>query len=149
MLPVVFVSCDDDDDDLPNVDFNVEFSNAVQDGGVVYVVRGQTLTIDGITVSNNETGKGALITAASYYWDSYPLGTSVIAPFSFDIVTTEQTPLGLHDLSIECPLYAQDKSAAMAMIMFNVQVVASEDEVPDVPATPDATHIQGSARVTQ
>lgn len=148
MLPLVFTACDDDDD-LPNVNFDVEFSNAVQDGGVVYVVRGQTLTIDGITVTNNESGKGAMITAASYFWDSYPLGTSVIAPYGFNINTTEQTPLGRHDLTIECPLYAEDKASSMVMIMFDVCVVADEADLPDVSTTPDATHVKGSAKVTQ
>ena len=63
---LALVSCHDDDNDIPNVDFNLSFENAVEVDGSLYVVQGETMKITGIDVQNNEADKGALITAATY-----------------------------------------------------------------------------------
>ncbi len=128
------VSCSDDDD-LPNVDFNITFENAVEHDGALYVVQGETFEITGITVVNKEEGKGALITSASYYWNGYFQGTNPVSPFAFALDTAEGVPVGKHALDISCPLYAVDKSPAVAVVYFPVYVVASADEIPDE-ATP-------------
>lgn len=127
---IVFNSCSDDDD-LPDVDFKLEVTDGVSVDGVLYVVRGESLVIDGITVVNNEKNKTAIITAATYYWDAFRLGTSAVAPYGFTISTTEQTPLGHHELAIECPVYAVDKSPAVANLFYNVEVVADEADIPE------------------
>lgn len=147
LLPLTFVSCSDDDD-LPNVNFDVTFDGAVQDGGTLYVVRGQAFEITGITVTNNEAGKGALISAANYYWDGFLLGTSMASPYGYIINIGNDVPLGTHDLTITCPLFAEDKTSSLAMMQFDVVVVESEDQLPDVATTPDLNHLRGTAKVT-
>jgi hypothetical protein len=130
-LPLVFfaTSCDDDDD-LPNVEMSVAFSNCKIVDDVVFVVQGDTLTIDSVTVTNLEKGKAAAITSATYYWDAVRLGTAVVSPFRFQIATSESTPLGEHLLQIETPVLAVDKAAAVGMMNYTVMVVADSLALP-------------------
>lgn len=129
-LPLVFTACSDDDD-LPNVDMTISLENGAYLDGTLYVVQGENLTISGITVKNLESGKAAMITSADYYWDGYFLGTAIQPPFAFEIETTDKTPVGRHSLEIVSPLYAVDKDLAIAVLAYPVQVVASEDDMPD------------------
>lgn len=60
LLPVVAMLClasCSDDDDLPNVDFNFTFENAVRVDGTIYVAVGDTLDVTSITVVNKEQGE--------------------------------------------------------------------------------------------
>lgn len=148
-LPLAFMttSCSDDDD-LPNVDITVNMSNCKQLDDVVYVVRGQILNIDGITVKNLDSNKPALITRASYFWDYTLLGTSVVAPYGFEIATIAPdeegvggTPLGKHLLEIEMPVLAEDKAVATGVVAFVVQVVESEDDIPADAVVPGGTDV--------
>ena len=133
LLPVIAMfalsSCHDDKD-LPDVDFNFEIANGTRVDGQLYVVQGDTLEIEAITVTNKEQGQGAMITSASYYWDYYYLGASIQPPYGFEIFVDENTPVGRHVLDVECPLYASDKEPATAVVSFDVQVVASADDIP-------------------
>lgn len=132
-LPLIgFTSCSDDDD-LPDVDFTVEISDAVKIDGTIYVVQGETLTINSIEVKNNESNKSAIITAATYFWDGYRLGTVAVPPFGFEFVTDESTPLGRHEIAIDCPVYAVDKSPAVASLFYPVEVVADASDIPSGP----------------
>jgi hypothetical protein len=134
-LPLAFVSTScNDDDDLPNVELNVSFSGGQFVEGTLFVVQGDTISIDSITITNLEKNKAAAITSATYYWDAVCLGTSIVHPFKFQIVTSESTPIGEHLLQIETPILAVDKSAAIGVVNYNVQVVA--DSL-DIPGTPD------------
>lgn len=134
LLPLGLTSCHDDDDDLPNVDFDVTFEDAAtDDNGVIYVVQGESFTVESVKVINREPGKSALITSATYFWDAYPLGTSVVAPFGFEIETSSTTPLGDHNLQISCPVFAVDKETATALVSFTVRVVASDSDLPSPP----------------
>lgn len=132
LIPLGLTSCHDDDDDLPNVDFDVTFQDAaIGEDGVIYVVQGESFSIEGVKVINREAGKSAIITSATYFWDAFPLGTSVVEPYGFEIETSSTTPLGNHSLQISCPVYAVDKEMATALISFTVCVVADENELPD------------------
>ena len=53
VLPFVLVSCDDDNE-MPNVDFKVEISGGKNVDGVIYVLKGDTLTINDIFVESKE-----------------------------------------------------------------------------------------------
>lgn len=142
MIPMLgFVACsNDDDDDLPNVDFHFEISGATRSEGVIYVVQGSTFEITSLTVTNNEAGKGAGITSASYYWDNFFLGTTVQPPYAFEFITNEDTPLGRHQIQVSCPVFAVDKELANAIVTLNVEVVAAEEDLPEV-GTPEPTVI--------
>lgn len=131
-LPLLaFTSCDDDGNDLPDVNFIVDISGGSYIDGTIYVVRGEQLTIDKIAVVNNEPNKEALITYAEYFWDYRRLGLNAIDPFGFSIEVTEDTPLGEHLLEIYMPVYAVDKTPAFAMLAYDIQVVETADEIPD------------------
>ena len=47
-LPLFMVSCDDNDDDFPKVKMSVEISGAKVVDRTIYVVQGDTLSIDSI-----------------------------------------------------------------------------------------------------
>lgn len=137
MIPMLgFVSCSDDDKNLPNVDFSYEYEGAQLSDGKLYVAQGETFEITAINVKNNEQGKGAGIGAADYYWDGRFIGTSIQPPFGCEFPTTEATPVGLHQISIFCPVYAVDKEVATANILIDVEVLATPEELP-VPPTGD------------
>lgn len=141
VLPMVALTAchDDDGDDLPNVKFDVEVTKATVDDGVIYVVAGDSIVVESVKVFNQEPGKSALITAATYFWDGYPLGTNVVSPYGFGIAVSQATAVGRHYLQIACPVYAVDKEAATATLQYPVQVVASKADLPVVPVTPDST----------
>ncbi len=135
-LPLAFAvtSCDDDDD-LPNVELNLTFSGGQFVDGSLFVVQGDTLSIDSVTVSNLEKNKAAAITSATYYWDGVCLGTSVVHPYAFKIATSDSTPLGEHLLQVETPILAVDKSAAIGVVNYSVFVVADSLDIPSQPSS--------------
>lgn len=138
----MLVSCDDDDDNMPNVDVRVNVENATVVDGNIYVVEGNEFSIASITVTNNIEGKAALITSASYYWDFDFVGTNYLSPFGLKIFTGEYTGLGEHLLQINCPVYAVDKAPAIAYLQYNVVVVKDQSEIP---SGNQYTFIDGSA----
>ena len=140
LLPLVamsagFAACDDDDD-LPNVDFQVEFQDVTLKDNVIYVVQGEPLTVKSVTVINNEKGKEAVVSGATYYWDYVPVGSTGIAPYTYTLLTTENTPIGRHELQIETRVFAVDKSPAVAVMGYTVEVVADETDLPDTSDSP-------------
>ena len=70
MLPLgmLATSCDDDDNNVPNVSIQATISGGVFDNDEIYVVKGETLTIDGLKLVNN-TNKEGTLGAVTYYWD--------------------------------------------------------------------------------
>lgn len=130
-LPLIgFVSCSDDKD-LPDVDFTVDVENATRVDGFLYVVQGDTLVVESITVTNREEGKNAIITQADYYWDGYFMGTSIVPPYGYKIFIGESTPVGDHQIDIQMPVFAEDKAAATALVSMKVVVVQEDTEIPD------------------
>lgn len=132
-LPLLgFTSCSDDDDN-PDVNFIIDISGATYVDGTIYVVQGETFNIDAVKVINNEPGKAALLTYVEYFWDYQRLGTTANAAdnFAFEIFVSEDTPLGGHLLELYAPVYAVDKSPANALLAYDVEVVASADDLPE------------------
>lgn len=139
-LPLAFLNtaCDDDND-LPNVDVSVAIENGTKVGNQLYVVRGDTLKIEGIYVKNNEEGKGATLINPSFYWDGLYIGIAIYQPYAFNVVTVAPdeekgipgTPLGRHTLSIEATLLAVDKEIANCLLQYTVNVVESADQIPE------------------
>lgn len=134
LLPVVAMLClasCSDDDDLPNVDFDIAFENAVQVDGKVYVAVGENLNVSSITVINNEQGQSALITGANYIWDGLYVGSTITPPYGYSLYIGENVAVGTHTLSVECPVYANDKTPATAVVSMPVVVVATTEDLPD------------------
>lgn len=128
-LPVMmFASCDDDNS-LPSVDVSIQIDGGVGVNNEIYVVQGDTLSVESINVVNKEHGKNAIITSATYSWDYAFVGVSVTPPYGAEFVT-ENMPIGEHLLQIECPVYAVDKSPAMMYMAYKVKVVESVDDIP-------------------
>ncbi|MDE6301162.1 MAG: hypothetical protein K2M19_05560 [Muribaculaceae bacterium] len=129
-LPAVaFTSCSDDDD-LPDVNFDVAVSGGTVVDGTIYTVAGETLKIDGIKVINNEN-KNAIITYANYYWDYRFIGQNPVEPYGFEIYISEETEPGEHLLEIYTPVYAVDKEPAFAVLAYPVMVVEDASQLPD------------------
>lgn len=132
VLPVMamsLASCSNDDD-LPDVNIALDVENGTMVDGTIYVVQGDTLNVSGITVTNNEAGKGATLTNVRYYIDGYFYGESLYAPFPAYEITTESTPVGTYDLGVSCTVLAVDKSIATAALNYPFKVVASVDDIP-------------------
>lgn len=135
-LPMLLLgSCDDDGNDLPDVDFVIDVTGGVYYDGQLYVVAGQDLTVNSIQVINNEQGKQAMISYADYYWDYIRVAQSVVAPFGVELYINPDTPVGPHSLEIYAPVYATDKSPAFSLLSYTVNVVADEADLPAEGAT--------------
>lgn len=128
-MSLAFTACSDDDD-LPNVDFDITYEGVTDVDGVLYVVQGESFEVTGIKVINREEGKGAGINGADYYWDYVYVGSSIQPPYGFELNIGENTPVGRHQLDIQTTVFAVDKTLAQAICSFPVQVVASADDIP-------------------
>ncbi len=130
-LPLLFAtSCDDDGNDLPNVDFIVDIDNGVYKEGKIYVVAGETLEVTGVKVINLDQGKGALLSYVDYSWDYMHVAQSLTAPFGCDIYISPETEPGQHVLQLYAPVYAVDKAPAYAVLEYPVVVVSNASELP-------------------
>lgn len=138
-----FTSCDDDDDDLPDVSFGIAIEGGVFDeDGDIYVVQGDELTIAGIEVRNNVPGQGAALANVSYYLDGVYLGTTNLPPFICRDITGDNTPVGEYDLDITCNVLAVDKELAVAALDYDIEVVPDASYLPP---TATKTYVDYSA----
>ncbi len=130
-LPLVFVACDDNDDDdkFPEVRVGFETSGSTVVDGRIYVVQGDTLSIDSIGVEAVNSNKQVAIGAVTYYWDYLAIGTNVVKPYNISLIT-KNVPLGNHLLQVECSLLAVDYPIVTAFFTYPVTVVATAEEIP-------------------
>lgn len=122
-------SCDDHAD-IPDVDFNVSISGGVFDNNTIYVVRGNTLSIDNVQVVNNESGKGVTLPYVNYYLNHQFMGQNSEEPYGFEITFPESMILGKYVLEITAPVFAVDKEPGYAVLTYNIKLVESADDVP-------------------
>lgn len=127
-LPLISVTACDDDDDLPDVSLTATIDGATRVDRTLYVVSGDTLAIESINLIDN-TKKGAVIGSASYFWDYYRLGSTIVAPYGMDI-DTEGAATGNHLLQINVSIYAVDYSPCIGYMEYPVKIVASENDIP-------------------
>lgn len=139
-LPAMLTSCSNDDD-IPNVSFNLAVAGGEldQNTGTIYIVQGDTLNIESLSVTNLDSDKAAAVTDAQYFWDYNFLGGTPIAPYKFTIVTNDNTPLGDHVLSIKANVVAVDKAPAVAVVDYPVVVVADSTQLPTTNLTTSMT----------
>lgn len=133
LLPLGFIagSCDDDND-LPDVGLQATISQGVVSDNTIYVVQGETLQIDAVTLVNN-TGKDGAIGVVNYYIDGLNIGQSVLAPYAFSIETAN-LPVGTHTLTAEMPVYVVDYPICFGAFSFTLQVVENPSDLPGEPA---------------
>lgn len=135
-------ACNDDDDkNIPDVSVSIDYSGGTLNDGVLYVVKGETLSIEGLTVTPAPgTGK-AVLGQTTYIWDGRPFYTTGIAPFAVDI-DTEDMAEGPHTLTVNTQIFQVDKSTGWGVFRYKVEIVAAAEDQPgdegagtDVPET--------------
>lgn len=129
-LPLFLASCDDDDNDFPRVKIGVEVSGCQVVDGVIYVVQGDTLSVDSLSVVAVDGKTRVAIAAVNYYWDRMYVETNVIPPFQFTI-DTGKAMIGRHLLHIRSSLLAVDYPPVIAYLDYPVKIVASPQDIPD------------------
>jgi len=131
MLPfgLMTVSCDDDDNDVPDVGIHATISGGVFDGGEIYVTQGDVFTINALTLVNRTDKEGAL-GAVSYYWDHYLIGTNITQPFELKLDTSGQ-PVGRHLLQAQMPIYVVDYPICWGYIQYYVNIVEAQEDLPE------------------
>lgn len=137
LLPFTFaaVSCSDDDEkDIPNVGIQATVTGGVVEGNNIYVVQGDTLTIDAVNLIN-KSGKDGAMGAVTYYWDRFLVGTNVTVPFSFSVNTAAE-PVGRHLLQAQMPIYVVDYPICWGYFQYYVNIVPT---AADLPGQPDGT----------
>lgn len=139
-----FTSCNDNDS-LPDVDFKVSIANGRFENNDIYVVQGDTLSVESVQVVNNEQGKAVTVPYVNYYFNYQFVGRNVMEPYGFNIVIPESLPIGKYTLELTAPVFAVDKEPGYAVMTYNVKVVASADEIP----TDGAVSSQLTAHVTE
>lgn len=127
-LPLVFFAACDDDDKLPDVSINVNIEGATRVDDVLYVVKGETITVESVTLTDN-TEKGAVIGGVDYYWDYRPVGATIVQPYTIEL-NTDGVPVGNHLLQINMSIYAVDYSTCWGRVYYKVKIVESSDDIP-------------------
>ena len=133
-LPFILSSCSNDNE-LPNVAFNMAVSGGVMDNNTIYIVRGDTLNIESLNVTNLDSDKAAAVTDAQYYWDYNFIGANPFAPYNFSIDVGDSTAVGDHMLTVRAGVIAVDKTPAFAIVDYPVVVVADSTQMPANPLT--------------
>ena len=127
-LPLLFVSCDDDDD-LPKVKIGIETSGCKIVDGTIYVVQGDTLGIDSISITPIDPKNKVALASVNYFWDRMYVETTNIPPFAFAI-TTGNLMTGRHLLQMRGSVLAVNYAPAIAYIDYTVMVVESAEDIP-------------------
>lgn len=133
LLPLagLFTSCHDDEKDLPEVDFEVAISGGEQnpEDNKIYVTQGTPLVIESITpVSRN--GKKTTLGLTTYYLNGIPQMQTVTAPFGAEF-ETETLEVGEYAFQIKTNVYQIDKSAAIALLSYDLVVEAPSGDGDD------------------
>lgn len=129
LLPLGFLASCHDDDDLPSVDVTVNIENAVDANGHLYIVAGEPLTVQGITVEGLG-GKTAAISGVNYVLDHVAMGYTIDVPFGGQI-NAAYLPVGNHLFTLAFDVLQVDKSIAYAQLSNIVTVVESAEDLPD------------------
>ena len=127
-LPMLMLSACHDDDNVPNVDLDIQFSGVTVKDNVIYVVQGEPITVESVSLVNHTDKKGTL-GVVTYFWDYFRVGSQVVSPYTATFETTGD-PVGNHVLSLDCGIYVEDYPVCFGVAQFKVKVVASADELP-------------------
>lgn len=123
------VSCDDDDN-LPKVDITFSYTNGTVVGSQVYVVKPDTLYIDGISVKAVNTDHEATIAGlVTYYVDGRMPGL-VASPYERIPIVTEGLSIGQHNLSVTMNVAEEGCALASAVAGVRFNVVADSTDIP-------------------
>ena len=127
VMPTVLSSCSNKED-LPDVEVTVNIKDAVKKDNVLYVVQGEPLIVEGLTVKPI-TGGAAALGPTAYYIDDFWIGTTDIIPFGAEIETAN-LELGNHVLCIRPTVLQEGKTLAYGLIYYNMEIVKSKEDLP-------------------
>lgn len=130
VLPLLAVSCDDDND-FPKAVFDIQTSGGVDDGDFIYVQNGDTINIQSISIVADKSTKGAMILRTNYYWDNLPAGPGFAPTFGREFVMVNQ-PLGNHILTIEMLVGAEGYSVGYYVMNVPVKVVGDDFDMDSI-----------------
>ena len=133
MMALALTSCDDSDDDNPQVKIDFSYSGAVISESQVYVVQPDTLCIDSIGVSAVRPGHKAMCVGPVNYWiDGVPVGSNFLPPFGICIKSADLS-VGSHTLTAQIGIAEEGYALSTAVTSIRINVVADEADIP-VPA---------------
>lgn len=135
LLPLMasFSSCSDDSKDLPEVDFEVAITGGTQnsDDNKIYITQGTPLVVESITAIPRN-GKRTTLGLTTYFLNGIPQFQTVTVPFGAEFSTSDLEP-GEYAFQIKTSVYQIDKSAAFALLSYDLVVEPADDEPTDTP----------------
>lgn len=135
-LPLLALTSCHDDDDLPDVTLNVDYTGATAADGAIYVVQGEPFAINSVSVTPVREGKTASVFNVTYGLDGWVLGVAVQAPYALEFDTSVMQ-VGKHILSMSMDIAETGCTLATGYYATTLYVVASADDIPsDDTATP-------------
>ncbi|MDE6859292.1 MAG: hypothetical protein K2J65_02645 [Duncaniella sp.] len=144
-LPLMglMASCSDDEKDLPDVTFSMDYSGATLVDGVLTIPQGNDLVINALTVTPAEGTKKATLGKVTYFIDAFPIYETIVEPYSVTI-STQNLEVGKHVLQIRAGIFQVDKEAAFGVFSYPLEITEPlPDDTPgDNPGgtvTPDVT----------
>ncbi|MCM1163409.1 MAG: hypothetical protein NC339_04090 [Muribaculaceae bacterium] len=129
-LLAIMAACDDDDKDLPKVDISIQYSGAVDEGGVITLAQGKVLTIEAITVTPIDGSKKAVLGNTTYMMDGAPFYTTGVAPFGAEIDTSNLS-VGVHTLSFYSQVFQEGKTPGFAIYSYPISITEPADDPGD------------------
>ncbi|MCF0218847.1 MAG: hypothetical protein HUK14_03620 [Muribaculaceae bacterium] len=127
VMPAILSSCSSKED-LPDVEVTVTIKDVVKKDNVLYVVQGEPLIVEGLTVKPI-TGGAAALGPTAYYIDDFWIGTTDIIPFGAEIETANLN-IGNHVLCIRPTVLQEGKTLAYGLIYYNMEIVKSKEDLP-------------------
>ncbi len=142
-LMVLVASCSDDDKDLPQVTFSMDYSGATLTDGVLSIPQGHDLVINSLKVTPVEGTKKATLGRVTYFLDGFPIYETIVDPYTVTI-STANLEVGKHLLQIRAGIFQVDKEAAFGVFSYTLDVTepVPDDTPGDTPGgtdTPDVT----------
>ncbi|MDE5650637.1 MAG: hypothetical protein K2I35_06490 [Duncaniella sp.] len=144
-LPLMglMASCSDDEKDLPDVTFSMDYSGATLVDGVLTIPQGNDLVINALSVTPAEGTKKATLGRVTYFIDAFPIYETIVDPYSVTI-STQNLEVGKHVLQIRAGIFQVDKEAAFGVFSYPLEITepVPDDTPGDNPGgtvTPDVT----------
>lgn len=126
-LPFIIASCNDDNS-VPNVQFNFSERGGIQHNGALYVENGDSICIDKISIIPGSDVPKAIISACDYYWDGFYVGPAFAPNFGRKFLVYNQRE-GKHAMSVRMLIAAEGYSLTTYVTSFPVIVTNSIDSI--------------------
>ena len=135
-LPMLILASCHDENDLPDVNVGITYTGATSLDGSLYIVQGDTVTIDSVYVTPVNPNSRALVANVTYFLDQRLMSYSPIAPFSMGFLT-ENLPVGKHTLRLDMTVLEVDREPGTYYLLVPLTVVADSTKLPRIaPVTP-------------